>query len=77
MPETHGVEPSKPPPTRGQMSGEAMIEMPGTSYRGELPPADEALLSLAAELRQDVARLAVDIGERNLQKPPGAIGPSR
>ena len=47
-----------------------MIEMPGTSYRGELPPADEALLSLAAELRQDVTRLAVDIGERNVQNCP-------
>ena len=52
------------------MSGEAMIAMPGTSYRGELPPADEALLSLAAELGQDVARLAVDIGERNLKNCP-------
>ena len=52
------------------MSDLSMIAMPGTSYRGELPPADEALLSLAAELRQDVARLAVDIGERNLRNCP-------
>jgi Zn-dependent M28 family amino/carboxypeptidase len=47
-----------------------MILMPGTSYRGDLPPADEALLSLAAELRQDVKRLAVDIGERNVRYRP-------
>ena len=47
-----------------------MIEMPGTSYRGALPRADEALLSLAAELRQDVFRLAVDIGERNVPNHP-------
>jgi hypothetical protein len=40
-----------------------MTGMPGTSYRGELPPADEGLLSLAADLRQDVTRLAVDIGD--------------
>ncbi len=47
-----------------------MIEMPGTSYRGVLPPADDALLSLAAELRRDVTRLAVEIGERNLKNCP-------
>ncbi len=47
-----------------------MLAMPGTSFRGALPPADEALLSLATELRQDVARLAVDIGERNLRNCP-------
>ena len=47
-----------------------MIEMPGKSHCGELPPADDALRSLAAELRQDVTRLAVDIGERNLQNRP-------
>ena len=51
-----------------------MIGMPGTSYRGELPPADEALLSLAGELRRDVTHLAVDIGERNVQNRPQAVG---
>ncbi len=44
--------------------------MTGSSYRGELPPADDALLALAAELRQDVTRLAVEIGERNLRNRP-------
>ena len=52
------------------MSGEAMIAMPGTSFRGELSPADGALLALAAELGQDVSRLAVDIGERNVRNRP-------
>ena len=47
-----------------------MIGMPGKSHRGELPPADEALLSLADELRRDVTRLAVDIGERNILNRP-------
>jgi len=47
-----------------------MILMPGKSHRGELPPADEALLSLADELRRDVTRLAVDIGERNILNRP-------
>jgi acetylornithine deacetylase/succinyl-diaminopimelate desuccinylase-like protein len=47
-----------------------MIGMPGTSYRGELPVADERLVSLADELRQDVTHLAVDIGERNVQNHP-------
>ena len=50
-----------------------MIGMPGRSYRGELPPADEALLALADELRRDVTRLAVNIGERNLQNRPQAL----
>jgi Zn-dependent M28 family amino/carboxypeptidase len=47
-----------------------MIGMPGTSYRGELPPADDALVLLADELHRDVSHLAVDIGERNVQKRP-------
>ena len=47
--------------------------MPGKSYRGELPPADDALLSLADELRRDVSRLAVDIGERNVRNRPQAL----
>ena len=44
--------------------------MPGTSYRGELPPADAALASLADELRRDIQQLAVDIGERNVRNRP-------
>jgi len=43
-----------------------MIRMPGEGYRGELPPADDELDSLARELRGDVAHLAVEIGERNV-----------
>jgi hypothetical protein len=47
-----------------------MIGMPGTSYRGPLPPTDEASRLLAGELRQDVTRLAVEIGERNVGDRP-------
>ena len=47
-----------------------MIEMPGKSYRGTLPAADDALLALAEELRRDIRLLAVDIGERNVSHRP-------
>ena len=47
-----------------------MIRMPGQSYRGKLPPADDGLISLAEELRGDVAHLAVEIGERNVLNCP-------
>ena len=47
-----------------------MIRMPGTSYRGKLPPPDEQLAALEGELRGDVARLSVEIGERNVQNRP-------
>ncbi len=44
--------------------------MPGRSFRGELPVADDALKSLAVELRRDVATLAEEIGERNIRNRP-------
>jgi Zn-dependent M28 family amino/carboxypeptidase len=47
-----------------------LIEMPGTSHRGALPPADSALCELAEELRRDIRELAVDIGERNVRHRP-------
>ncbi len=47
-----------------------LTNMPGRSFRGELPPADDALKSLTAELRRDVAYLAEEIGERNVQNRP-------
>jgi len=47
-----------------------LTNMPGDSYRGELPPADDALKSLAIELRRDVAHLAEEIGERNVRNRP-------
>lgn len=43
-----------------------MIRMPGTSYRGTLPPLREHELVLEGRLRQDVDDLAGMIGERNL-----------
>jgi hypothetical protein len=47
-----------------------MIRMPGRSHQGPLPAADEQLFALAAELRQDVTHLAVEIGERNALHHP-------
>jgi hypothetical protein len=43
-----------------------MISMPGASYRGRLPPGDERLAALEKELRGDVAKLAGEIGDRNV-----------
>lgn len=50
-----------------------IVYMPGASHRGELPPADRPLITLANELRSDVAALAVEIGERNLLNHPGHL----
>jgi hypothetical protein len=50
-----------------------MVRMPGTSFQGTLPAADDALRSLAAELRQDLVRLATEIGERNIEKHPQSL----
>jgi hypothetical protein len=47
-----------------------MIRMPGKGHQGPLPAADEQLLCLAAELRQDVTHLAEEIGERNVLRHP-------
>ncbi len=47
-----------------------MIRMPGKSHRGPLPLADDALRRLAADLRQHVAHLAEEIGERNVLHCP-------
>ena len=47
-----------------------MLRMPGTSYHDELPATDAALRSLEDELRQDVHRLADEIGERNVAQSP-------
>lgn len=47
-----------------------MIRMPGASYRGELPAADDRLMALENELRADVTHLAVDIGARNVKNRP-------
>jgi hypothetical protein len=54
-------------------AGWNMVRMPGSSYRGPLPPADGQLLQLAAELRHDVAFLAEEIGERNVRYRPHAL----
>ena len=46
-----------------------MLNMPGKSYRGPLPPVTEAQSKLADELRSDVQTLAGDIGARNVFAP--------
>ncbi|NIO04213.1 MAG: M28 family peptidase [Proteobacteria bacterium] len=43
-----------------------MIRMPGKSYRGPMPPLSEQERMLRDALRQDVEKLAGEIGERNL-----------
>jgi Zn-dependent M28 family amino/carboxypeptidase len=47
-----------------------MIRMPGRSHRGPLPPLDDRLLAIAAELRRHVTKLAEEIGERNIRYRP-------
>lgn len=47
-----------------------MIELPGSTHRGPLPPADEPLRRLAEDLRRVVGCLAEEIGERNLLRKP-------
>ena len=50
-----------------------MFRMPGVSFQGDLPPADAALGGLSEELRRDVTRLAVEIGERNVFRENATI----
>ena len=45
------------------------IMMPGSSYRGELPPLTHRQEDLARELRETVEALALHIGDRNVQRP--------
>jgi hypothetical protein len=51
-------------------AGWNMVCLAGRSYGRPLPPADEKLDGLAAELRAGIAHLAEDIGERNLLHSP-------
>ena len=44
-------------------------EMPGESYRGQLPELTEGQVKVRDALRRDLARLAGVIGERNLNNP--------
>jgi hypothetical protein len=47
--------------------------MPARSHRGPLPPVDDELARLAAELCRDVTHLAEEIGERNVLNRPGEL----
>lgn len=42
-----------------------MIQMPGESYRGELPPLTQKEVALRDSLQRDVQKLGSEIGERN------------
>jgi len=42
-----------------------MIQMPGESYRGELPPLTQKEVALRDALKRDVEKLGREIGERN------------
>jgi peptidase M28-like protein len=44
--------------------------IPGSRFRGKLPPTDDALASHADALHQEIENLAVGIGERNVQNRP-------
>ena len=51
----------------------SLLEMPGKSFQGPVPPANPEEKALAAELRRDVEHLAGDIGRRGLFRP-GTLG---
>ena len=42
-----------------------MIQMPGESYRGELPPLTQKEVALRNALQRDIEKLGNEIGERN------------
>ncbi len=58
------------------MAGWNVIRMPGRSYRGPLPSADDELRQLAAQLRRHVTHLAEEIGERNVLRRPRELARS-
>jgi hypothetical protein len=45
-----------------------MIKMPGKSYAGSLPTLTDAQLSIRDELKNDIEKLAGQIGDRNIWK---------
>ena len=53
----------------GIWAQQRMIRMPLRSFRGPLPPLSPAETVLREALRQDVRKLAADIGERNVFVP--------
>src|SRR5262245_56593462 len=47
-------------------AGAFMIAMPGSSYRGPLPPLSAAEAARSQRLRADIAALSVTVGERRV-----------
>jgi Zn-dependent M28 family amino/carboxypeptidase len=54
-----------------------VTEMPGSSYRGPLAPLTGEELAIRACLREHVARLAGEIGERNVWRHPALEAAAR
>lgn len=52
------------------LAGWNMTQMPGKSFQGELPAADDSLRNLEAELRRYLGHLATKIGQRDLARHP-------
>lgn len=46
-----------------------LLNMPGRSWRGPLPPLTDAQAALAETLRRDVTRLAAGLGPRSMWQP--------
>lgn len=46
----------------------AVLHMPGTSFRGPLPPLSPSQIVLRDTLQHDIERLAGEIGERNMNR---------
>lgn len=47
----------------------ANMRMPGRSFRGDLPPVGPEINELSRELRRDVVKLSIEIGERHVDRP--------
>lgn len=52
---------------------QGMLQMPGESFQGELPPPAKPQWTRAQVLRRDVEHLAVTIGERNIECYPELV----
>ncbi|MFN9975153.1 MAG: M28 family peptidase, partial [Phycisphaerae bacterium] len=51
------------------LSWQLMINMPGVSHRGPLPPLTNAQRELASELKTHVTHLASEVGKRSIYHP--------
>lgn len=49
------------------------LHMPGSSHPAGTPPPTPGEVAIAQRLRHDVEHLALHVGERNMQRQPGAL----